>query len=103
MTNFTPGPWKLWTSNSYKRFMSEGRNSTPVCVPIIAASDGHPDLHVSEADANLIKTAPDLFESLKGLVRIVEAFSYTTTLHKSQQERLEKAKAALAKATGESE
>lgn len=44
--------------------------------------------------------AVDLLSSLEEVTRILEAFSYTTQLGKSQRERLERAKALIAKANG---
>lgn len=52
-----------------------------------------------DANSRLIETAPELLEALVGVVRIVEAFKVSTQLGRSQTERLEKAKAAIAKAT----
>lgn len=54
----TPGPWKWWTSNSWRRLSSERQEGGVIC-PFVAR-DGHPDLTVSDADARLIAMAPDL-------------------------------------------
>lgn len=54
----TSGPWKWWTSNSWKRLSSEAQEGGVIC-PFVSR-DGHPDLTVSEADARLIAMAPDL-------------------------------------------
>jgi len=54
----TPGPWKWWTSNSWKRLSSEAQEGGVIC-PFVSR-DGHPDLTVSEADAKLIAMTPDL-------------------------------------------
>lgn len=53
----------------------------------------------AESTARLWSAAPDLLDALKGLTRIVEGFSYSNTLGKTQMERLEAARAAIAKAT----
>lgn len=54
-----------------------------------------------DEDSELCSThaaAHELLVALKGVTRILEAFSYTTQLGKSQRERLDAAKAAIAKA-----
>lgn len=52
------------------------------------------------ANAKLMAAAPELLDSLQGLTRIVEAFRLSQSLGKTQLERLEAAKAAIAKAKG---
>ena len=42
----------------------------------------------------------ELLDSLRDVTRIVEAMRYTAGLGKGQKERLEKARAVIAKATG---
>lgn len=66
------------------------------------AAQGCPNSPVREVQNNPLKaieTIAELVEALRGVVRIVEAFSYTNTLGTSQQSRLDAAKAVLAKAT----
>lgn len=53
----TPGPWRLATSNSWRRI--ENYRSQPVCVPT-SQRDGHPDLIVSDEDGRLLAAAPTL-------------------------------------------
>ena len=63
--NITPGKWKWWTSNSFRRLKSEQENGHSVYVMrATIAGDGHPDIEVSEADMNLIAAAPDLLHAL---------------------------------------
>jgi hypothetical protein len=67
-TKFTPGPWMIATSCSYRRIVS--RSGEGVCEPITQCSDGHPDLHFRNGgftgpDAHLIAAAPDLYEALE--------------------------------------
>jgi len=69
-TKHTPGPWKLWTSNSWRRFGSE-QVGRCVCEPV-TQRDGHPDLHFANGgedgpDARLIAAAPELLEALEAL------------------------------------
>ena len=49
------------------------------------------------------EAADDLYEALKGCVRIIEAYRRSVGLGKSQTERFEAAKAAIAKAEGRAE
>lgn len=60
--------------------------------------------NVSAVDAlidaiNSVPADTELLEAAQGLVRVVEAMRYSTWLGKTQIERLERAKAAIAKAT----
>lgn len=66
----SPGPWKLWTSNSWRRYHDV--NGRPVCEPTIQRSDNHPDLHFAcggfeGPDARLIEAAPMLLAEVKRL------------------------------------
>jgi len=90
----TRGPWTLWTSCSWRRIKdAEGR---PVCEPTVAA-DGHPDLIINAADAALICAAPDLLAALDGLMTL-ESRGRIMPIGKEW----DAARAAIAKATGES-
>lgn len=55
----TPGPWRWWTSCSYRRLSSDatGRDGD-VLRGDIQRHDGHPDVICSEADKALIAHAP---------------------------------------------
>ncbi len=71
----TPGPWKWWTSNSWRRLSSDAgrtnRDGGVIC-PITQRSDGHPDVLVSEEDMGLIGAAPDLLEAAKMARAVLE-------------------------------
>jgi hypothetical protein len=75
MTRHTPGPWKWWTSNSWRRLTSDapGRLNQEggVLCPVICRSDNHPDLLVTEADMGLIGAAPDLYKALDDICRYI--------------------------------
>jgi hypothetical protein len=61
----TPGPWRWWTSNSWKRLRHDDRGvSTDVLVPY-ALGDGGADCDVSNDDMPLLAAAPDLLEALQ--------------------------------------
>lgn len=64
---WTPGPWRWWTSNSWRRLSSdhpEHRREGCVLCPIVQRSDGHPDIIVTDGDMALIAAAPELYEAL---------------------------------------
>lgn len=105
---FTPGPWSIWTSNSYRRIGSDavGRE---VLSPI-TQRDGHPDLLFPNGDfegpdAKLIAAAPDLYEALRLFADDEMHANDCDTYGQipfpcdcGAEERLAKVKAALAKA-----
>ena len=93
----TPGPWMIATSCSYRRVISE--SDTPVAVPIVQHSDGHPDIYFPNGgedgpDAHLIAAAPDLLAALEDLLAICDG-------DPDEPEELEWARAAIARAKGE--
>jgi len=64
MSAFTPGPWKWWTSNSWRRLKRDDLGITQNVLEPYVARDGHPDLTVNEADMALIAAAPLMYEAL---------------------------------------
>jgi hypothetical protein len=88
-TKHTTGPWRIGDAGITVFGPPNGKPS-----PEIIATDIR-----NKANARLIAAAPELLEALQGVTRILEAFSYTTTLGKTQAQRLEAARAAIAKAT----
>lgn len=103
-TKFTPGPWSIWTSCSWRR-IGNPRTGQLVCEPIVQRFDKHPDLHFHNGgpegpDAHLISSAPDLYEALNNAVILMET-------HKEWYGDsgvgilIKNAHAALAKARGE--
>ena len=59
----TPGPWKWWTSNSYRRLTALGQQDGGVLSAVSVHGDA--DVRVSEADARLIAAAPVLLAAAK--------------------------------------
>lgn len=111
MSAHTPGPWFLATSNSWRRFVSQGM--TPVCEPIVQ-NDGHPDLYFRNGgedgpDACLIEAAPDLLELLRELLSSGASFYPSAiegdchcTSYVEFDEWEVRARAAMVKAEGKS-
>jgi hypothetical protein len=106
----TPGPWKWWTSCSWRRLRHDDRGkSVDVLMPCVAP-DGQPDIIVSKDDMPLIEAAPDLLAALKQLL----AGHYATWMadrgevegFRASQNRFEEkpeviaSRAAIAKAEG---
>lgn len=62
----TPGPWKWWTSNSWRRLKRDDRGITQsVLEPFVNRSDRHPDLDGSEEDmAHIARCDPDRIRAL---------------------------------------
>lgn len=65
MSEHTPGPWKWWTSNSWRRLKRDDRGITQNVLEPYVCRDGHPDLSISDADMRLIAAAPELFAALQ--------------------------------------
>lgn len=96
---FTPGPWESEQSVS-----PDGRPLSEYDI-VGAAEPDTPGYYVATvyrpADARLIAAAPEVCDALADCLRMLEAVRYSAGLGKGQMERVAKAKAALAKATGE--
>jgi len=99
-TSHTAGPWSIWTSNSYRRIVSDVTSREVLC-GTVQRSDGCADLYFPNGgyegpDARLICAAPDLLEALRLMVD--DDFPGLTLGEQSR--RLKLADAAIAKATG---
>lgn len=57
---WTRGPWKWWTSNSWRRLKHDSRGLTMSVLEPFVARDGHPDCDVKPGDMALIAAAPDM-------------------------------------------
>lgn len=60
---WTPGPWKWWTSNSWRRLKRDACGVTQSVLEPYVCKDGHPDCSVSDADMDLMAAAPELYEA----------------------------------------
>lgn len=109
MTKPTPGPWIFDPENQGREF-SQGwgitgptSGATLAHVPI-NGYEGSPELGTSEANARLIAAAPDLFESLRLLIKEIDRWEEAVVqivpsfARSGKWESLEAARAAIAKA-----
>ena len=118
-TKFTPGPWK-WKGEDYRggwgwQLLVGPNGEGLICgedsdgpyqhlkafVPIDPKyCETAPRVHVLEANAHLIAAAPELYEALENLTRLANFPKEAS--YKEVFESWGKARAALAKARGES-
>ena len=92
-TKHTPGPWNFAKSDIDGRYSIYGNGPLAYCGDTGAVNgDG-------EANARLIAAAPDLLVALKALVG--EADLGEVDLDDDDRAKLEQARAAIAKATGD--
>lgn len=89
----TPGPWSV----SFECVDPEWAIVATRGGVVIANVNAD---HLQDANARLIAAAPDLLEAVAGLIRLSEAIRHSVGLGKNQLERIERAKAAIAKAEG---
>ena len=69
--SFTPGPWSLSERDpQLDEFYVFNEDSTACVATVVSRED--PDEH--EANARLIAAAPELFDALKGLCAVNDAF-----------------------------
>ena len=67
----TPGPWKWWTSCSFRRLSSEATcRDGDVLHAVTQRSDGHPDVHLMNGgyegpDGRAIEAVPDMLNVLQ--------------------------------------
>ena len=80
MSKHTKGPWKVGVKHEVK---CDGFDGADTDTAYFITSEGYQDKSECEANARLIAAAPEMFEALKGMTRIVEAFGYTNTLGKT--------------------
>ena len=91
MVAATPGPWEWWTSCSWRRLSQVGGKEGGVMYPYVA-SDGHPDICISEADMALIAALVNSAEALLckadkwDAVRAIDAETFAKFFHKQYEE-----------------
>ena len=88
----TPGPWIFYKASSSDRGENYGIKASPPNYWVI------PPLNISPADARLIAAAPELLEALTVLSDWVESL-----ISDNECRPLENARAAIVKATGETQ
>lgn len=89
----TPGPW--WIDHAddvdLPNHVGISSESHGLLAQVVWKMDNHKRTPSCEANASLIAAAPELLEALQGFMEGAEAMGWNTT----------KARAAIAKATGE--
>lgn len=76
-TKHTPGPWSIWTSNSYRRIGSDApRGGEVLCGSV--QRDGCADLYFPNGgyegpDARLVTAAPELLEFAQLVLRGIDS------------------------------
>lgn len=82
-TKHTPGPWRIWPHPDGKAVITDDRLARHIAV--IPGASPH-----WQADAHLLSAAPELLESLKGVLRVADRNTV----------EFNAAKSAIAKAEG---
>ncbi|EHR8725367.1 hypothetical protein KUS81_000021 [Escherichia coli] len=95
--NYTPGPWKWWTSNSFLRLSSQATGKDGGVIDSYVMKDGHSSLIVSKEDMNLIAAAPDLLNALQAMLN--KAYKQNWSDH--YPDEVSKAQSAIRKALGD--
>lgn len=107
MSKGTPGPW--WLHASYSTIYVEANSSDPQLAQEVAAvGPKEGGRYQQEADARLIATAPEMLSALIaavecGMVPISSAKEGGAVTHSIQVRVADQIRAAIAKATGETE
>jgi len=109
MSNHTPGPWKVVPKETqrpdyrpYAIWAGETASWMGVKVAeVLEVSDGHSMRDDwKKANADLIVTAPELLEALKGILHLALEMRGTKTLGTFELSAIEAAKYAITKAEG---
>jgi hypothetical protein len=91
----TPGPWRWWDSNSFRRLSSDATGKDgDVLYGTVQQSDGHPDVMCSEADKAFIAHArtdvPWLLEEIRRLQAEIERLETATVTHETSLSKIER-------------
>lgn len=104
---FTPGPWRLLPEECDKSYIRirgtqlGGRYKIANVLTPVYEGAHEREAEETRANARLIAAAPELFEALLAYVQYTDAGIETGEADRGEIELAEKARAALAKATGE--
>lgn len=96
MSTHTPAPWTIeeyGDDETPNLVIHRGETENRICFMAMPGSHGDPAM--IEADARLIAAAPNLLNTLNSIVQILEVGGFVG------DDLLDKASAAIAKATGE--
>ena len=88
MNSYTKGEWKL-AKGRRDQIMTNNGILIAQMPSYIRGSAGHVPVKETEANANLIAAAPDMYEALKGLLSV--SFALFTPEYKAAREALTKA------------
>ena len=92
MSKHTPGPWSFWADRNMRLQVGPSPNYT-VAKMMVTPIEGQ------QANASLLAAAPELLDAL---VQMVSVFLDTEGRHgESENDAMDAARAAIAKATGE--
>ncbi len=94
-TKHTPGPWRT-KREGFSTVYVEARIDGGLIQEVAACGPTEAGLEQQEANARLIAAAPELLEALRGIMKLDEDLCSEGAI-----EALDKASAAIAKATGE--
>ena len=94
-TKHTPGPWRT-KREGFSTVYVEARIDGGLIQEVAACGPTEAGRDQQEANARLIAAAPELLEALRGIMKLDEDLCSEGSI-----EALDKARAAIAKATGE--
>jgi hypothetical protein len=91
----TPGPWKWWTSNSWRRLKADhGRDTPDVLMPCVH-KDGQPDITATADDMGLIAAAPQMLKALEAVDGLAAINALAPAVHGFEIETRAKVRAAV--------
>lgn len=98
----TPGPWKWWTSNSFKRLSSPKGDGDVMFA--YSSNDGVSSISVTDSDMRLIAAAPEMLTLLETFaiwsLQVFERKDVPRGIRDAASQLHESASAIIAKATG---
>jgi hypothetical protein len=106
VSNHTPGPWEWWVVGIDEEMMllpkrgQKLHEDAVLTLGWVSCGDGSSGKEPSLEDKNLIAAAPELLAALEGMVEPYEGVA-SVAFASYTREKLEAARAAIAKAKGE--